>query len=96
MSHHLNNAQISALVCGEPSPESAAHLENCALCKGEVEQFESLLGRVNGSGLIALTGENNCEGVRDESLIINKQDPFWLERNRHYLDPSKLDKYADA
>ena len=49
MSRHLNEHQISVLIAGEQIPEAVAHLENCALCKREIEQLENVLGHFRGT-----------------------------------------------
>ena len=35
------------------------------------------------AGLVAFIGENNYEGVGNDTLIIDKQHPFWFDRTRH-------------
>jgi hypothetical protein len=51
MSCHLSADQISALIAGTSTgmDDAAAHLDDCAECRNQVEQFESVLGRFRGS-----------------------------------------------
>jgi hypothetical protein len=49
MTRHLTNDEISAVVAGTHGAESASHLENCAVCKGEVERLEQVLGHFRGA-----------------------------------------------
>ncbi len=53
MSRHLSEAEISAVVAGEAAseagPDAAAHLETCAHCRQQVEQFENVLGHFRSS-----------------------------------------------
>jgi anti-sigma factor RsiW len=45
MSRHLSHAEISAVVAGE----TAEHLETCAHCRQQVEQFANALGHFRSS-----------------------------------------------
>jgi hypothetical protein len=49
MSRYLNADQISAMIAGDESRAVAAHLENCAPCRQQVEQLENVLGHFRGA-----------------------------------------------
>lgn len=49
MSRHLREDQISALIAGGRGSDGASHLENCAYCRQQVEQFENVLGHFRGA-----------------------------------------------
>lgn len=53
MNRHLSHDEISAVLAGraaaEPASGAAAHLETCAHCRQQVEQFESVLGHFRSS-----------------------------------------------
>lgn len=49
MSQHLSGDQISAQLLGDYAPGVQQHLEACAVCRGEVARFESVLAKFRGS-----------------------------------------------
>jgi hypothetical protein len=49
MIRHLSEEQISAVLLGEKGSDSAAHLEKCAHCRRQVEQFGEVMGAFRGA-----------------------------------------------
>lgn len=49
MTRHLTNDEISAVVAGASTIESASHLEACTSCRSEAERLEQALGHFRGA-----------------------------------------------
>lgn len=49
MNRHLSHDEISAIIAGEGSTDASGHLQNCASCTREIEQFENVLANFRGA-----------------------------------------------
>ncbi len=49
MSEHLSAGQIAEWTAGERRPELDSHLRECAACRSQIEEFQTVLGQFRGS-----------------------------------------------
>lgn len=55
MSRHLDDDALAALALGDGSVPGAAHVDECAECRAEVEAYVETLARAAGAGGVTLT-----------------------------------------
>lgn len=71
MNRHLNNAEMSAAVTGQAGADAAVHLESCAACRSEVEQFENVLGQFRGGV------RNWSDGQFSGNVAVQPRSRWW-------------------